>query len=586
MESRSITVLDKNRNLIAIFTNDSPCNSDEVALNTMVAPTINIVSNGESTLSFQMLKESPKWNDIKDPENIYQCNNREYTALNAHSVVYSGKIVSVTLVETWYLLEKKYVQAYNINPDDDPVDEHTVKILPKAKDQLFVNGKPYSDSDVKDSRGVVQPRGSAGYALWAILKDSGWSLGVCDVIDPEFDASKDWGTFNVESDMKDVLFNIQFVQQQYGGILVWDSKNKTVSLRSESIEDSDFNTWKGYSVRKGKNLQEEPLITWDNDLITRLYVLGQDNLNIKKVNDQKGYVEDYSYTTSIYEGYMQNQNIYGVDKSESDSDVGVDGQTALLYWGREQVKKYSRPRKSVSYNIIDIRGNSEAEFYEDFDINDIARAYYVDENTKQEVSEDLRIQHLQYNWFFPGSDSIVEVGDKIANEVEIFHTLYKNQRYDTVKRNALNEIATAVFVEVASEAVKITLSAIAKIAWNAIISWVAGGFPMPFSTVSTFSDTPSTMAISPTYKLDSMLDNIGQATDKLMQLSTQTSEEVSALNASTSLMQVNAEATDSDVADLLAYVNEKIGDLGTNEDGTPKTVKQYIDEKFAELSAK
>lgn len=584
MESRSITVLDKNRNLIAIFTNDSACNSDEVALNTMVAPTINIVSNGESTLSFQMLKESPKWNDIKDPENIYQCNNREYTALNAHSIVYSGKIVSVTLVETWYLLEKKYVQAYNINPDDDPVDEHTVKILPKSTDQLFVNGKPYNDSDVKDSRGVVQPRGSAGYALWAILKDSGWSLGVCDVIDPEFDASKDWGTFNVESDMKDVLFNIQFVQQQYGGILVWDSKNKTVSLRSESIEDSDFNTWKGYSIRKGKNLQEEPLITWDNDLITRLYVLGQDNLNIKKVNDQKGYVEDYSYTTSIYEGYMQNQNIYGVDESESDSDVGADGQTALLYWGREQVKKYSRPRKSVSYNIIDIRGNSEAEFYEDFDINDIARAYYVDENTKQEVSEDLRIQHLQYNWFFPGSDSIVEVGDKIANEVEIFHTLYKNQRYDTVKRNALNEIATAVFVEVASEAVKITLSAIAKIAWNAIISWVAGGFPMPFSTVSTLSDTPSTRAISPTYKLDSMLDDIGQATDKLIELSTQTSEEVSTLNASTSLMQVNAEATDSDVADLLVHINERIGDLGTNPDGTPKTVKQYIDEKFAELN--
>lgn len=582
MESRSITVLDKNRNLIAIFTNDSACNSDEVALNTMVAPTVNIVSNGESTLSFQMLSESEKWQQIKDPENIFECNDREYTLLNDHSVVYSGRIVNATAVETWYLLNMVYVQAYNIDPDDDPVDEHTVKILPRATSPLIVNGTQYSDSDVKDSRGVVQPRGSAGYALWAILKGTTWSLGVCDVIDPEFDAEKDWGTFNIESDMKDVLYNIQFIQQQYGGILVWDSKNKTVSLRSESVEGSDFNTWKGYSIRQGKNLKEPPTITWDNSIITRLYVLGQDNLNIKAVNGGYGYVEDHSYTDRVYTGYIQNANIYDTEDKDASASA-ASGQNVLLYWGKQQVKKLCKPRKSISYSIQDTRGSQDLEFHEDFDINDIVKAYYIDSDTKEEISEELRIQHLQYNYFFPGSDSVIEVGDKIANEVEIFHQIYKTQKYDTVKRNALNEVATAIFVEVASQVVKIGLVEAAKFALQLLLSWISG-LPIAASYSARSAATP--LAIAPTYSLDNTLDILSVSTNEIQKIVVTTEEQVSALNASTSLMQVNAEATDFDVTELLAYVNEKIGDLGTNPDGTPKTVKQYVDEKIAELSAK
>lgn len=590
MESRQITVRNKNGSLIAVFTNDSACNADEVAENLMIAPTINLVSNGESTLSFQMLKSSPKWQQIKNPENIFECNGREYTPLNAHSIVYSGNVVNVTLVETWYLLEKKYVQAYNVDTDIESIDEHTVKILPKSTETLFVNGNSYSDSQVVDSRGVLQPRGSAGYALWALLRDTGWSLGVCDVIDPEFNTANDWGCFNIETDMKDVLYNIQFVQEQYGGILVWDSKNKTVSLRSESVSGSDFNTWKGYSIRKGKNLEESPTITWDNDLITRLYVLGESNLNIKDVNDQKGYVEDYSYTDAVYAGYLQNQNIYGTDEdddsdeSEYESSAGVDGQTALLYWGQEQVKKYSKPRKSVSYNVVDIRGNIEAEFYEDFDINDIVKAYYVDNDTGEEVEEELRIQHLQYNYFFPSTDSVIEVGDKVANEVEIIHEIYKTQKYETVKSNALRKLATVAITAVASSAIQVLLSALGKVAWAAIQAWVAAGCPLPFALALSETSTYATSSSAPTYDLDSLIDNVYQATDALKNNASQTTGEVQALNSATSLMRLNADATDDDVTELLAYVNERIGDLGTNADGTQKTVKQYVDEKFAELN--
>lgn len=418
MEERFVTVKDKNGKLLAKFSNKTHAASNSDKKNLMVSPTIDITSNGDSTLSFQMFVASEKWQAIKDPQNLYYCNGRVYTAMNEQSYVYSGPIVNVTLVETWYLLAYKYVKAHNVNTEVEALDDHTVKLLPKTdkKYKLTVNGVQYDDSEVKDSRGVVMPRGSAGYALWAILKGSGWSLGVCDVLPDGFDAANDYGTFNVETDMKDVLYNIQYVQQLYGGILDWDSERKVVSLRDERKEGTDFNTWKGYAIRKGKNLSDYPTITWDNNIITRLYPLGNGNLNIKKVNDNKGYVDNFSYTTDVYESYLQNPNIYDTN------DEG--GQKTLKFWGEQQVAKYCRPRKSISYTIVDSRAVS-AQSHENFDVNHIVKAYYQDTESGSEVFEFLRVQHLTYNWFFPSSDSTVEVGDKISNEVELFYQVYK-----------------------------------------------------------------------------------------------------------------------------------------------------------------
>lgn len=418
MEERFIRVYDKYNKLVAIFSNNTSIHTEMGKRNMMIAPTIDIVSNGESTLSFQMLVESEKWQQIKNPENVYHCNGRVYTALNEQSIVYNGNVVAVTLVELWYLLAYKYVQVHNVDTSVEALDEHTVKILPKTdkKFKLTVNGIAYDDNDVRDSRGVLMPRGSAGYALWGLLKGTDWKLGVCDVIVDGFDASKDYGTFNIETDMKDVLQNIQFVQQQYGGILDWDSQNKVLNLRDETKENTDFNKWKGFAIRKGKNLEEYPQIVWDNNLITRLYPLGNSNLNIKKVNGNKSYVDNFSYTNVVYESYLQNPNIYDTNDES--------GQRTLKFWAEQQLLKYCKPRKSVSYKIKDMRG-TEKFYYEDFDINHIVKAYYPDSETGQEVFEFLRIQHLTYNYFFPNADSVIEVGDKISNEAEIFYQVYK-----------------------------------------------------------------------------------------------------------------------------------------------------------------
>lgn len=597
MDKKEIIVKNKDGNVIAVFTNENLASKDDFAIDVMVAPTITLVSNGESTLSFQMLSESPKWKLIKDIENTFECNGREYTYLNSGSIIESGHVVNVTLVETWYLLKKVYLSAYNVNPEDDPVDIHTVKILPRSTNPLVVvilGVLPvvFDDSEVTDSRGVLMPRGSAGYALWAILRMTKWKLGICDQIASDFDASTGAGCYNIETDMKSVLYNIQYIQQQYGGILCFDSKNKLVHLRSEEAA-SEFNTWKGYSIRRGKNLDSTPTIIWDNDITTVLNVLGNDNSTFSSINDGFPSVSDYSFTNTYYEGYIQNQNIF---------DTGDDyGKQQLLSWGKRKVKELSRPRKTVSYSIMDIRGTDDTGesdgFYEDLDINDIVKAYYTADGSDEETEEELRIVKLQYNYFFPGTDSVIEVGDKFANVVEsVYDLVKKEEEGESPWLTALKQFSGSI--------ISVVLTGLIKLALQAVLLYL--GIPVPVAmSASATNEIPQETAASQVlrniqtyssetsaygrYREQDLIETLITTCEKLIQDVENLKSRVDSLEmqlspVSYSTLSLNAEATDSDVAELRAYIDERIGDLGTNADGTPKTVKQYVDEKIAELN--
>lgn len=318
------------------------------------------------------------------------------------------------------------------------VDEHTFVILPKAKAKykLTIDGVEYNDSDVKDSRGVVMPRGSGGYALWAALRNTGWSLGVCDVIAKGFDTSIDYGCFNVESDMKDVLYIIQYIQELYGGILDFDSKNKVVNYRAENSDDyqsynDGFNEWTGYEFREGKNMTDQPQITWDNELVTRGYPIGYGNLNIKKVNNGKTYIDDFSYTNKVYEGYLEQPLIYDT------RDAG--GMTQLLYWGKRELAKKCRPRVKISANVTDIR-TVEGYEHEVFDLNNVVRCYYKDSETGEETYEEKRITLWEYNAFAMW-DCDVEMGDKTQNLVDVFKLIYNMAIDQAPSVNASGQIS-------------------------------------------------------------------------------------------------------------------------------------------------
>lgn len=368
---------------------------------------------------------------FKKPEH-YETTTYKHQSGNTSALIYKAEYINNETVFNYLTIEFEFpnmgaIKRNTTNPctltyGAEVVDEHTFIILPKAdtKYKLTINGTDYEDSQVRDSRGVVMPRGSGGYAMWAVLKDTDWSLGICDVIAKDFDPNIDYGCFNVETDMKDVLTIIQNIQSLYGGILDWDSKNKILNYRAENTEDyqahdDSFNKWTGYVFREGKNMTEQPIITYDNSLITKAYLLGYGNLNVKKVNNDKTYIEDYSYTKDIYEGYLTQELIYDTNDES--------GQKQLLYWGKKELAKQCRPRKTINLAVTDIRTVNGME-HEVFNINDVVKVYYHDSQDNSEHIEEQRIILWEYN-VFAYWDCTVELGEKTRNEIDLFKLVYK-----------------------------------------------------------------------------------------------------------------------------------------------------------------
>lgn len=321
------------------------------------------------------------------------------------------------------------------------VDDTTIKILPKSdtRYKLHINGVAYEDSQVRDSRNVIMPRGSAGYAVWALLKASGtdWTLGVCDVLAKGFNANDDYGVFNNELDQKDILYAIQSVVSLYGGILQWDSEHKVVHLRAENSTDyqaynDGFNEWSGHIFREGKNMTEKPVITVDSELITRAYLLGFGNLNIKGVNNGSPYIEDHSFTDAVYTGYLTQSLIYDTNTVGEETS----GQKQLLYWGRKELAKQCRPRERVTLSVTDLRYLPEYS-HEQFFLNDVVKVIYEDEYLGKKVEKEQRVIVWEYNahalW-----DCTVELGDTTLNKIDLFKLIYKKVENSPAPDNSGN----------------------------------------------------------------------------------------------------------------------------------------------------
>jgi hypothetical protein len=486
----------------------------------------------------------------------------------------------------------------------ESIDDHTVTILPKSnkKYKLTIDGVQYEDSVVLDERGVLMPRGSGGYALWSVIRHTGWRLGTCDMLHTQFNTSQvdavcesqvrdftgiygtykessgtwvfdlaqstdsafrralnwavddtlyvadistidgapEWtdapdsahityfnatdsritvkidstgtiandcvvafsnagsaleakfvipstdagfslastwesgyslsvydavgwadapvsariisnvvnsdgnleitilnlgglisagatvrlisgneiGVFNCETDAKDIFDNIKLIQELWGGVIVFDSFHKVIHYRDEDKEGTDFNTWNGFTIKRGKNLTASPSVSWNADIITRLYPLGADKLNIELVNDGKRYVDDFSFTDEILEGYVEQPNIYDT--------LDDGGMLQLLYWARREVSKVCRPRMTVKYEnkVVDRRQIGGYEF-DTFDLNSIVKAYYTDSEIGEETSQLLRVVNWEYDVWNPLVSTTVEVGDIKANVRDIFKLIYK-----------------------------------------------------------------------------------------------------------------------------------------------------------------
>lgn len=380
IEPDVIYVLDKNETLLAMFKKDDK--------NTIINPKINKTQNSETTFTFSIAINNPKWEQIKNPENLYIVNDMMFSTNFEGSfeeiISDNGEeYINVIAYERQKLLSRKFVRAWNSTTGFDVVDTFMVVVLSNGDLPLKNNGQLVNSTYTS---------GSSGYVLDALLYGTGWTTGICDVE----------GTFDFETDLIDIYENILKVQEIWGGILVFDSLNKKVHHRDET----KFLPYSGYEVKYAKNMQSSEN-RYNNKIITKLCPLGEGNLNIKSVNDGSEWLTNYTYTDTILEGIVNNPDITEPNQ--------------LKAWGERKLQDLCKPSKELTVQTVLLNKIKGYEL-EELDINHI-----VDVINYQEIEntiEQLRVVNFEYNlWDF--SDATIQLSDITLESTDIFKKAVK-----------------------------------------------------------------------------------------------------------------------------------------------------------------
>ena len=380
IEPDVIYVLDKNEILLAMFKKDDK--------NTIINPKINKTQNSETTFTFSIAINNPKWEQIKNPENLYIVNDMMFSTNFEGSfeeiISDNGEeYINVIAYERQKLLSRKFVRAWNSTTGFDVVDTFMVVVLSNGDLPLKNNGQLVNSTYTS---------GSSGYVLDALLYGTGWTTGTCDVE----------GTFDFETDLIDIYENILKVQEIWGGILVFDSLNKKVHHRDET----KFLPYSGYEVKYAKNMQSSEN-RYNNKIITKLCPLGEGNLNIKSVNDGSEWLTNYTYTDTILEGIINNPDITEPNQ--------------LKAWGERKLQDLCKPSKELTVQTVLLNKIKGYEL-EELDINHIVDVinYQGIENT----IEQLRVVNFEYNlWDF--SDATIQLSDITLESTDIFKKAVK-----------------------------------------------------------------------------------------------------------------------------------------------------------------
>lgn len=365
--------------------------------------TIEEKQNGECTLNFTMSVKSDKYKYVENAENRFIADNRVFTQLYDGDSVEEKKTTGnentadISLTELQYLLDKQYVTAYNSTTMYDHIDTNMVVLVSGGLAQLNVNGEDVTDNPFES--------GSAGYALYAILYGTEWSVGIVDVE----------GTFDLESDKKSVLECIKDIADLWGGILIFDSFNRTVSLRGVET----YKPYNGYAVRYRSN-ETSFAKTISKNIVTRLFIYGKDNLNIASATDgEKEYLEDYTYTSTPLYGLIKNNNL---------TTAGD-----LVLWGRRQLKQMCVPQTSIKVGLVD---RSKIEGGISFEVNDMVDV--IDEDLSEEQYR-TRVVSKKWDYFQPWNVTVT-----LGDDVETIATKVKYALESADKVNYLTNLVNRI----------------------------------------------------------------------------------------------------------------------------------------------
>lgn len=391
-EDIEVYVLNKAEQLLAVFNKDDD--------NTLINPRIEKRQNAEAVFTFTIDAKNPKWEQISDPENLYVVDGMVFSTNfdgSFKEVITENDVITieVTAYERQQLLSRKFVRAWNSETNLERIDTFMVVILSNGNLPLKNNGVEIT---------TTYPKGSSGYVLEGLLYGTGWTVGTCDIYEYEngelvLDDNNNpvYLKFDLETDQLNIYDNILKVQELWGGILVFDSLNKIVHHRNETT----YLPYNGYEVKYQKNMQSLEK-KYNNKIITKLCPLGEGGLNIKSVNNNSEWLEDYTYTDTVLEGIENNPDI--TDSSQ------------LKKWGERKLQMLSKPTIELEVNLA-LLYQVEGYELEYVDLNHI-----VDVINYNDIDTDLlqlRVTEFLYS-IWDKSDAVVRLTNITLDSTDIF----------------------------------------------------------------------------------------------------------------------------------------------------------------------
>ena len=371
--------------------------------------------NEESTFTFHVPATSKKLSEL-GPESRIIAGDREFVILKPDAMDTvrddAGQTwTKVMAVESWKLLGKTY-PTINNDPDypwppdrkgDAYNDPDHGWIIPDALVVCIISGG-------NNLSGGLYQTGTAAHALHVLLKDTGWTLGTVDVT----------GTYDLETEKESTLTNIQEVQKIWGGMLVWeyvfDDNDKIVERKLHLRNEDTWRNYTGFQIRYAKNLKHITRSD-NNDIVTRLYPFGENDLDIYSINDGKKYIEDHSYTDSVLIGIFKDQKIHD--------------QQELKEKAEKALAKMCKPRRTYRIKMADLRTLPEYQ-HEDFQLGDIVDV--IDEDLG--INLQARVVRHRHNVFMPWQCEL-EVGEPEERLVSSLKSSFDIAKYvkETVRPN-------------------------------------------------------------------------------------------------------------------------------------------------------
>lgn len=219
---------------------------------TIKDPEIDRKINGDCILTFKVPATSDKIQYLTD-ENFIHADGKKFALVDKDCVKLirdKGKLwLDVQAREAWAGLKNQHTTICNDITQD-----------------------PAKDLDVIITRAGTTSggyaAGSAGSALSWLLAGTGWTLTSADVT----------GTHDLKTSQESILGNIENVRDLWGGYQVWDSVAQSLNHLPESWAPDS-----GYEIRLGKNLKGLTR-AYDYDFVTKLWVYGQNDVDILDVN--------------------------------------------------------------------------------------------------------------------------------------------------------------------------------------------------------------------------------------------------------------------------------------------------------------